>query len=336
MTCMKAPPVSVCLTAYNRAHSIGRSIESLLAQDFADFELIITDDASTDSCEEVCRQYAQLDSRIRYVRNARNVGMPANLNSGLARCRAPLIANLHDGDLFRPDMLSSWKAALDDFPEAAFAFCQLDVLDDDGRYVSTRAPSLPERIERQELVRFMTANRQCFDSPVWGTVMGRRAAYEAVGWFDERFSFIADVAMWIRLNLRYPVAYVQRPLISLTPHEASRPYAYINWHLERALLSMYEEAVDGLCHGDAVAIARERRRIRRLRDRRWLWHLGSCLRRGALDRFEQGLTIFQSEDSLLLRAAGIVGPPVLFVRRRFPVFHRLVEITDFLVRSRRP
>jgi glycosyltransferase involved in cell wall biosynthesis len=329
------PRVSIVLTAYNRAHSIGRTIESILGQEFGDFDLVISDDASQDGTEEVCRRYAASDARVRYFRNAANIGMPGNLNAGIARSAAPLIANLHDGDIYRPNLLRKWKDALDRNPDAAFVFNALDVLDQHGRWVQRKAPALPERIEVGELVRYMISDEHCFDSPVWGTVMGRRDVYAEVGGFDPRFSFIADVAMWLRLNLRYPVAYVPDALIQLTPHEADRPYAYVNWALERSLMTMYDEAVDGLLRDDPVTIARERRRLRRRRDRRWLWFAGSSLRRSRLDLVGQGLAIFRQEDSLLLRAAGYLGVPLLGIRRAFPWVDHFIRWIDRSVRGRR-
>src|SRR6478735_5455523 len=93
-------PVSVCLTTYNRASLLPGTLDSILAQRFADFELIIGDDCSTDGTEELCRAYARRDSRVRYVRNERNLRMPGNLNSALQRATGEYVANLHDGDVY--------------------------------------------------------------------------------------------------------------------------------------------------------------------------------------------------------------------------------------------
>lgn len=329
------PKVSIVLTAYNRAHSIGRTIESLLAQEFGDFELVISDDQSSDRTEEVCREYERLDGRVRYFRNERNLRMPGNLIAGIARTSAPYIANLHDGDVYRTELLATWKAALDKHADAAFVFNALDVLNESGSLVLRRVPDLPERLERGDLVRYMVSDMHCYNSPVWGTVMARRAAYDAVGGFDPRFSFIADVAMWLRLNLRYPVAYVAEPLIQLTPHESDRPYAYVNWGLERALTSMYDEAVEVLCDGDAINVARERNRLRRIRDRRWLWLAGSCVRRSRLDLAREALEIFRQEDSVRLWMVGYAGALIYKVPRLASLTATLFQGLDVVIRGRR-
>ncbi len=332
---MREVPVSVCLTTYRRAHLLGRTIESILGQDFGDFELIISDNASPDGTEEVCRDYARRDGRIRYSRNPTNLGMPGNLNAAIALARAPLIANLHDGDLFSPALLSSWKQALDRHPDAAFTFCQMERLDAQGRTAGVLAPDFPERLEARQLVALMLSRKHCFSSPVWGTVMARRSAYLRAGPFDEYHSFFADVAMWMRLNLHAPVVYVREPLIRLHKGESDLPYAYVNWYLARVTSNIYEQASDAFHAPDPVAMARARAEQRRLRRSRSLVALGSCLRRGRLDLLEEGLAVCRQEPSLLLKLVGFLGVPALAVRRRAPWIQGLVEWLDLRLRGQR-
>jgi glycosyltransferase involved in cell wall biosynthesis len=310
---MSDPEVSVCLTAFNRAGKIGKTIESVLEQEFGNFELVISDNASEDSTEDVCRAYEKQDKRIRYYRNDSNLGMPGNLNAGLRRCGAPLVANLHDGDIYRRDLLRKWKDALDRNPDTAFAFCQLSNIDGSSRGISN--PDLPARLERNELLRYMLSDRACYGSPVWGTVMGRREIYESVGRFDDRFSWYSDVWMWMRLNHSYPVMYVQEPLISLLPHEADRSYAKLNWWHERIIMTMYEDAADLLHSGNAIAIARERKRMRRIRDRRWIRAVAHAVRRSMPDRAAEGLNILQNEDSVYLRTISRLLVPLVWWAR---------------------
>ena len=77
---MKDPKVSIGLPVYNGQKFIERTLESILNQDFDDFELIISDNASEDKTEYICRRYVQKDSRIRYSRNDVNVGAGENYN----------------------------------------------------------------------------------------------------------------------------------------------------------------------------------------------------------------------------------------------------------------
>ncbi len=76
----KAPKVSIGLAVYNGEKYLGQAIDSILAQTFTDFELIISDNASTDRTPEICKKYAAQDARIRYHRNPTNIGGANNEN----------------------------------------------------------------------------------------------------------------------------------------------------------------------------------------------------------------------------------------------------------------
>jgi glycosyltransferase involved in cell wall biosynthesis len=317
------PAISICLTAYKRADMIGHTIESLLAQSFGDFELIIADDASPDDTEEVCRRFEKEDSRVRYIRQKQNVGMPYNLNSAIDLARAPLIANLHDGDIYDKNLLRSWKSALDRQLDAAFVFNAYARLDASGQHVGVMSRGLPERFERFELIRYMLQRGRCLSSPVWGTVMGRLKCYRQVGGFDPRFGFVSDVALWLRLNALFAVAYVPETLITLHQGENDRPAAFVNWQLEQALVDMYREAAEALDAGganhDVVGIT-----LRRAQERRWLAHLGSCFRHERYDRAAQGIEAFLKQDSALLRRSAFLAKYALRLAERSRFTRRLI------------
>jgi glycosyltransferase involved in cell wall biosynthesis len=209
---------------------LAASIESVLAQSYGDFELIVMDDASPDETGEVVRRFG--DARIRYVRNERNLNMPGNLNAGIALAGGTYIANLHDGDLFAPDLITRWKRALDEQPDAPFVFNDYDAPDGAGRVVR-RPPFLdevaggryPGRLIARHYLRTMT-------SCVWGTVMARAEAYRQGG-FDARFGAVADVEMWLRLGVGRSVAYIDEPLIQLAAHEEGHFWRVRDWEFFR-------------------------------------------------------------------------------------------------------
>jgi len=211
-----APRISVVLTTYNRAGVLASTLDDVLSQTCADFELIVSDDCSPDHTEELCREYMRRDPRVRYRRNPRNLRMPGNLNAAIAEARGEYVANLHDGDIYRADLLEKWSGALDRHPNAAFVFNQYSS-GEPGSPTRLHALDLPECIGGREfLLRHFTTQ---WGSPVFGTVMARKACYDAVGPFDPAYSFNSDVEMWARLAMRYDVAYVAEPLIQITPRE---------------------------------------------------------------------------------------------------------------------
>ncbi len=215
----RTPKVSVVLTTYKRAHILPATIDSILAQTFRDFELVICDDCSPDETEKVGREYERADPRVRYQRMAKNIGMPGNLNAGILASSGDYIANLHDGDLYEPTLIEKWCAALDACPRAAFVFNAYRAIDGNGKTVRIYREPLGLCAPGSQLLEEIFFRRWMFDSPVWGTVMGRRSAYLSAGLFDPRFGFVADVDMWLRLAEDYDVAYIGEPLIGLPSTE---------------------------------------------------------------------------------------------------------------------
>jgi glycosyltransferase involved in cell wall biosynthesis len=235
--------VTVILVTYGRAQVLPATVQSILDQTLRDFELLISDDCSPDETEEVCRAFARRDGRVRYRRNEMRLGMPGNLNVALKEAGGDLVANLHDGDLYERELLSRWRDALLACPNAAFVFNAYRHLAADGSVRSTTRESLPSCFPGRVLLEDVYFRRWRFGSPVWGTVMARRSAYQAVGVFDERFGFYADVDMWMRLAEDAWVAYVDEPLITLPSREAVPPlYSLRQGEEARSVRQMFWEA----------------------------------------------------------------------------------------------
>jgi Glycosyl transferase family 2 len=115
------PLVSVLLTAYNREAHIGASIESVLAQTFTDFELLITDNCSTDATVDVAREYARRDPRIRVVVNETNLGQFGNRNRAAHLARGEFLKYHDSDDIMYPHCLDVMVAPLSSEPRAGFA-----------------------------------------------------------------------------------------------------------------------------------------------------------------------------------------------------------------------
>jgi glycosyltransferase involved in cell wall biosynthesis len=301
-----APPVSVCMVTYNRARQLPKTIDSLLAQSFADFELVISDDCSTDETEEICREYARCDSRIRYRRNERNVGMPGNLNVSLQAANGDYLANLHDGDVYRSDLVAKWKAALDSLPSAGFVFNTYRVIHDDGR-IELYGESYPPLIPGRQLVERLLSQ---WGSCVFGTVMARRSAYEQVGWFDPQFGNFSDVDMWLRIAARYDVAYVNEPLMDLMPRDPTRFYGFVHWQVAFWILSIHTLNLQR-CSELLPELTNElRRRYRWRRFKYLMLQMLLCLKHRRWDRVREGLAVWRDSDDWLFRWPGrCLGKP---------------------------
>jgi glycosyltransferase involved in cell wall biosynthesis len=123
----RPPRLSIGLPVYNGESLLPGAVDALLGQSYPDFELIISDNASTDGTAEICRRYAEQDPRVRYIRQPRNIGMVANHNFLVGAARGEFFKWGSHDDLYARDYLLRCVEALDERPEAvlAHAWCVL-------------------------------------------------------------------------------------------------------------------------------------------------------------------------------------------------------------------
>jgi glycosyltransferase involved in cell wall biosynthesis len=147
-----APRLSVGLPVYNGEAYLAESLEALLGQTYTHFELIISDNASTDSTAEICRHYEKQDSRVRYLRQHRNVGLAPNHNAVVEAARGELFKWAAGDDLYARDLHERCIAALDEYPRVVLAHCWTAKIDDSGKVtdayeypLTTNSPNAPER-----------------------------------------------------------------------------------------------------------------------------------------------------------------------------------------------
>jgi glycosyltransferase involved in cell wall biosynthesis len=126
------PRLSIGLPIYNGQTFLPESLEALLGQTYEDFELIISDNASSDYSADICRRYAKQDSRIRYIRQPRNIGMVPNHNFVLGQAKSELFKWASDDDLYARDLLRCCVDALDEYPHVVLAHSQSAMIDNAG------------------------------------------------------------------------------------------------------------------------------------------------------------------------------------------------------------
>jgi glycosyltransferase involved in cell wall biosynthesis len=124
--------VAVGLPVYNGEAFVSEAIESILSQTFTEFDLIISDNASVDSTEEICRRYAALDERVRYIRQPTNLGAAANHNSTFRLSQSEYFKWAAHDDVLAPTLLEECVRALDASPEVVVASPATELINEDG------------------------------------------------------------------------------------------------------------------------------------------------------------------------------------------------------------
>jgi glycosyltransferase involved in cell wall biosynthesis len=128
----ETPLVSLSVPVYNGENYLAEALDSLLAQTFTDFEIIITDNASTDGTEAIGRAYAERDPRVRYVRNAENLGAAGNFNYGFSLARGRYFKWAAHDDIIAPDFLQKCVDVLDAEPDVVLAYPLVTFIGNEG------------------------------------------------------------------------------------------------------------------------------------------------------------------------------------------------------------
>jgi len=146
------PRLTVGLPVYNGEKYLAESLDALLGQSYAEFELVISDNASTDGTADICRQYEKQDSRIRYFRQPHNLGLAPNVNFIIGQARGELYKEAAHDDLYARDLLERCVEVLDEYPQVVLAHCWTARVDGSGAVtkafeypLTTAVPRAPDR-----------------------------------------------------------------------------------------------------------------------------------------------------------------------------------------------
>jgi glycosyltransferase involved in cell wall biosynthesis len=197
--------VTVLLPVYNGASTLHQAVDSILAQEDAEFELLLIDDASTDGSASIVLEYAARDDRVVGVVHDANVGLSATLNEGIERARFPLVARMDQDDEALPTRLGAQRRFMDMHPDVAVAGSWVLHMGSERRF--DRLVRLPT--EHDEIA--MTLEREnCLYHP---SVMFRRDVVVAAGGYRGKFKNAEDYDLWLRLVRHHRLANVAEPLL---------------------------------------------------------------------------------------------------------------------------
>jgi glycosyltransferase involved in cell wall biosynthesis len=236
------PAISVLMPVYNAERYLLAAVESLLAQTFEDFELLVLDDGSTDNSLSILREFEANDSRIR-VRSRENRGLVASLNELIAIARGRYLARMDSDDVCRPQRFARQITYLDAHPECVAAGTRVLFIDPEGMPIFAPDNKLThEEIDSGHMsgVRGM---RICHPS-----VMMRKAAVMQVGKYRDR-RFAEDLDLFLRLAEIGRLANLPEVLFEYRQHFDSLCYVHHDESSQFARL-----AIEDACKRRGVAI----------------------------------------------------------------------------------
>ncbi|MGD8344984.1 MAG: glycosyltransferase [Desulfobacterales bacterium] len=255
------PLVSVIIPTYNRDWIVTEAIESVLAQDFSDYELIVVDDGSTDRTPEILAAY---QNQLTVLRQA-NCGVSAARNRGIAAAAGRLIAFLDSDDLWLPQKLTAQANFFADNPDAVI--CQTE-----ERWVRNGVRVNPKKrhLKFSGMI-FERSLALCLVSP--SAVMIKRSLFDAVGVFDEDLPACEDYDLWLRISCRYPVDLIETPLIIKRGGHADQlsRAAGLDQYRIHALLKLLE---------DNMLTGPQKQAVIRMLTQKCAVYAGGCRKRG--------------------------------------------------------
>lgn len=213
----REPRVSVIIPTHNCGAYIGDAIESVVAQTYAEYEIIVVDDGSTDDTKTALAPYV---GRIHYLCQ-NNRGVSAARNAGIARARGEVVAFLDADDMWLPLKLELQLEALQGHPDVALCFTDFLEFDKSGVTMPSRMNTRANA--RAWFERYRVGNSEVACGPMYedllqanwihtSSVVIRRATFLRVGVFDEAFGVGEDYDVWLRIARTYPLVCVNRVL----------------------------------------------------------------------------------------------------------------------------
>ena len=187
-----SPLVSVLITSYNREKYIEEAIQSVLSQDYPNFELIIVDDCSTDQTAEILKRYEHIDRRIKIYINEKNLGQFANRNLAAGYATGVYIKYVDSDDIIYPSTLSYMVEAMENHPKAGMGFCLL--LNEGNKF-------LPFVYESKEALRDHFLNGKTLFVGPSGCIF-RTDAFNEVGKFEE-YGMPSDTHLNLKVASKY-------------------------------------------------------------------------------------------------------------------------------------
>jgi glycosyltransferase involved in cell wall biosynthesis len=224
--------VSVVVPVFNGAAFLRESLDSIVSQRYESLEVIVMDDASTDTSAAIAVEFAQRDPRVRLATQTSNVGQFANVNAGMDLARGDFVAVYHADDVYDREIVAREVTYLQTHPDTAAVFTLATFIDQESREFG-RLEGVPpeiEGIERLEYPLVLNAVLRHTSSFLpTPSALVRRQVYTEVGPYSLDYGIRGDIDMWLRIARRHPVGLIREHLMRyrVGTHNESRRYGYL-------------------------------------------------------------------------------------------------------------
>lgn len=197
--------VSIVIPSYNHEKYISETIESVLNQTYQNFEIVITDDGSSDNTVDIIKKFS--DSRIKLFVFEENKGACSALNNCIINSEGKYVACLNSDDVWEPDKLEKQVKFLDENPEAAVVFSKAEIIDENGKKFKDKNHfyySIFEQGNRNnaEWLRYFFLEGNCLCHP---SALLRRSIHDEIGLYNENLANLYDLEMWVRICLKHDI-----------------------------------------------------------------------------------------------------------------------------------
>lgn len=194
--------VSVIIPTYNRAKYIRRALESVLAQTYQDYEIIVVDDGSMDNTREIL---AEFEGKIKYIVQ-KNQGSAAARNRGIQESKGEYIAFLDSDDIWIPEKLAEQVKILDTHEKIGIVYSRMPIINEKGERLGTKPAGVSGKNFKELL-------------EVWGdlptsTVMTRKVCFDKAGMFDTALMTMQDIDMWLRIARFYDLYEIEDKMLA--------------------------------------------------------------------------------------------------------------------------
>jgi len=235
----KNPKVSVVIPTYNSAQFIVETLESVFAQTYKDYEVIVVDDGSTDNTREVLKPYM---SKIRYIYKE-NGGVASARNVGIKNARGEYIAFLDSDDLWLPEKLEKQMEYFKSNPDVVLVFSDCILFGDKELIRKKNTKRIYSYKYKGDM--FLHLLQENFIPTL--TVIAKKECFDEVGYFDTDESLISseDYDMWLRIARSFKIGYIEEPLAKRRVSRKSLSFSNIN-RAYMATLKVIRKTVDNI------------------------------------------------------------------------------------------